>query len=83
MGVSRATFGRIVQRARKRVADAVINGKAIRIEGGQYQFVSDERVFRCRECDQTWKEPLGTGPPRECPSCRGTEFQRVTENPTD
>ena len=34
MGVSRATFGRISQRARQAVADALINGKAINVEGG-------------------------------------------------
>ncbi len=34
MGVSRQTFGRIVEAARKKVADAVLNGKALRIEGG-------------------------------------------------
>lgn len=39
MGVSRATFGRIVQRARKTVADALVNGKAINIEGGSYKIV--------------------------------------------
>ena len=39
MGVSRATFGRIIQRARKVVADAIINGKAVRVEGGNYQLV--------------------------------------------
>ncbi|HAP44188.1 MAG TPA: hypothetical protein DD477_13810 [Spirochaetaceae bacterium] len=35
MNVSRQTFGRIVEEARKRVADALLNGKALRIEGGQ------------------------------------------------
>ena len=79
MGVSRATFGRIVQRARKRVADAVINGKAIRIEGGQYRLVSDMRLFYCKTCDNSWQEPLGTGPPRECPSCKGKKLHRVSE----
>ena len=34
MGVSRATFGRIVERARRKVADALINGKALRMGGG-------------------------------------------------
>jgi predicted DNA-binding protein (UPF0251 family) len=34
MNVSRATFGRIVARAHQKVADALINGKAIQIEGG-------------------------------------------------
>jgi predicted DNA-binding protein (UPF0251 family)/predicted Fe-Mo cluster-binding NifX family protein len=34
MGVSRQTFGRIVEAARGKVADALVNGKALRIEGG-------------------------------------------------
>lgn len=34
MGISRATFGRIVAEARRKVADALIHGKALRIEGG-------------------------------------------------
>ena len=35
MGVSRQTFGRIVESARRAVADAIINGKRLRIEGGE------------------------------------------------
>lgn len=38
MGVSRATFGRILEQGRKIIADALINGKAIRIEGGNVQY---------------------------------------------
>ncbi len=34
MGVSRQTFGRIVESARRKTADALINGKTLRIEGG-------------------------------------------------
>lgn len=35
MGVSRATFGRVLAEARSRVADALVNGKAISIGGGK------------------------------------------------
>ena len=35
MNVSRATFGRIVTQARSKIGDALVNGKAIRIEGGE------------------------------------------------
>lgn len=35
MNVSRPTFGRIVETARRKVADAIINGKALRLEGGE------------------------------------------------
>lgn len=34
MGVSRQTVGRILEQARKCIADALINGKAIKVEGG-------------------------------------------------
>jgi len=34
MGVSRATFGRIVESARRKVADALLHGKALRLGGG-------------------------------------------------
>ncbi len=35
MAVSRQTFGRIVEAARRKVADAIINGKLLRIDGGE------------------------------------------------
>ena len=34
MNISRQTFGNIIESARKKVADAIVNGKALRIEGG-------------------------------------------------
>ena len=67
MGVSRATFGRIVQRARMAVADALINGKAINVEGGNYKLISTTRIFYCNNCSREWEEPLGTGRPEFCP----------------
>ncbi len=35
MGVSRQTFGNIVQSARRKIADALVNGKALVVEGGE------------------------------------------------
>lgn len=37
MGISRQTFGRILSSAHKKISDALINGKAIQINGGNYQ----------------------------------------------
>ena len=77
MGVSRATFGRIIQRAREAVADALINGKAINVEGGNYQLMDTTRVFHCSHCDHEWEEPMGTGRPESCPSCGHIDFYRI------
>ena len=35
MKISRPTFGRIIEAARRTVADALVNGKALKIEGGE------------------------------------------------
>jgi len=37
MNISQPTFHRLVLSARKKIADAIINGKAIKIEGGNYK----------------------------------------------
>jgi predicted DNA-binding protein (UPF0251 family) len=76
MGISRATFGRIILQARKNIADALVNGKAIRIEGGHYRIDVQERDFLCMGCGSRWQEPFGSGRPEECPECRGHEIKR-------
>jgi predicted DNA-binding protein (UPF0251 family) len=39
MSISQPTFHRLVLSARKKMAEAIVNGKAIRIEGGNFRFV--------------------------------------------
>ncbi|MBU3957854.1 MAG: DUF134 domain-containing protein [Nanoarchaeota archaeon] len=47
MGISQPTFHRLVLSARKKIADAIVNGKAIRIEGGVYKMAGmPKRKFR-------------------------------------
>jgi len=38
MDISQPTFHRLLTEARKKVSDAIINGKAIRIEGGNVKY---------------------------------------------
>ncbi len=54
MQVSRPTFQRILLSAREKVADSLINGKAIRIEGGN--FTRNICSVRCLECGHEWAE---------------------------
>ena len=37
MNISRPTFQRVLGSARKKIADVLLNGKAIRIEGGNFE----------------------------------------------
>ncbi len=49
MNISRQTFGRIVVCARKKIADVLINAKALKIEGGKVTL--NKRPFRSRGKD--------------------------------
>jgi len=80
MGVSRATFGRIIQKGRKIIADALINGKAINVEGGNYRIVNKARIFKCKSCNHMWQEEKGTGRPRRCPKCMQNNLHRIVQD---
>jgi predicted DNA-binding protein (UPF0251 family) len=74
MNVSRATFGRTLESAHRKVAQALIEGKALRIEGGEVE-MSEVRLFACADCGCQWGVPFAGGRPAECPSCQGANFQ--------
>lgn len=38
MEISQPTLSRLLKSGRKKISEAIINGKAIRIEGGDYKF---------------------------------------------
>lgn len=44
MNVSQPTFHRILVSARKKIADAITNGKGIRIEGGDYEMTNSSKT---------------------------------------
>jgi predicted DNA-binding protein (UPF0251 family) len=79
MGISQPTFHRVIESARKKVAEALVNGKAIRIEGGDYMAESS-RKFKCYVCGHEWEEPHGTGRPGKCPKCGSTNIHRAPED---
>jgi predicted DNA-binding protein (UPF0251 family) len=74
MSVSRATFGRIVSSARKKIADAIINAKAIRIEGGDFVMIGP---YVCEDCKHTWELHPGAAMPPVCPSCESIRIGPV------
>ena len=56
MGISRQTFGRIIESAHKKIAEALVQGKALKIEGGQFRMASPdnvENVCRINEAGQS------------------------------
>lgn len=46
MNISRQTFGRIIEAAHQKIADVLLNGKALKIEGGEISL--DESKPSCK-----------------------------------
>jgi len=78
MRVSRQTFGRIVETARKKVAQALVEGLVLRIEGGEVE-MAKMRTFKCADCQHVWEVAFGTGRPTGCPACQSKNFHRAVE----
>jgi len=79
MNVSRQTFGRIIDSAHKKVAEALVKGKALKIEGGEFE-MAVARKFKCYDCQRTWELPYGTGRPENCPACNSRSLHRAEED---
>ncbi len=70
MRVSRQTFQRIYSAAKIKVADSLINGKAIRIQGGNY--TRNICLLVCENCGYEWEnkvENLADSKGISCPEC--------------
>jgi predicted DNA-binding protein (UPF0251 family) len=70
MRISRPTFHRVLESARKKLADALISGKAIRVEGGNFEMAMQR--FRCSDNGHEWEVPfeaMVAGTPPACPEC--------------
>ena len=76
MNVSRPTFQRILASARQKVSDAILNGKAIHIEGGNFELVQNR--YRCY-CGHEWQsENL----PDACPECSIPDIRPLLQQKT-
>ncbi len=72
MQVSRPTFQRILAGARSKLAEAIIEGKAIKVEGGNYRIAAGQ--FVCSRCRGSIETACQRGRRRSmvCPQCEPT-----------
>jgi len=64
MGISRQTFGRLLSRAHRKIADALLNKKALVVERGS---AKGFKVVKCESCGRVWRVPKNFK--GMCPSC--------------
>lgn len=81
MGISRGTFQRIINLSRRKVADALVNGKAIRIEGGCYK--REHCTLICKCCGHKWNDSSQENDDQnneKCSCCDSKELECVEQS---
>jgi len=79
MQVSQPTLSRILTSARKKISDAIINGKAIKIQGGDYKMVQPTRKGAGRRAGRGRMGGFAAGPGGDCicPKCGATTTHQI------
>ena len=71
MSISRSTFSRLVEKARHKVAQFLVEGRHLRIDGGEIHF--EGNLIRCRSCRQVFQVTFDEDLNR-CPGCGATDL---------
>ncbi len=66
MEISRSTFTRLIEKARKKIADFLIQGKLLTIEGGSIHFRNN--IIHCQDCGHMFKTNIENAI-TVCPAC--------------
>jgi len=66
MEISRSTFSRLIEKARKKIADFIILGGVLTIGGGSVHFRVN--ILQCRDCGHMFKVQFDDQI-SECPEC--------------
>ena len=76
MNISRPTFTRLYDKARKNIAKAFVEAKAIFIQGGNY--VTDNYWYRCYNCHETM---ISMKPAKHCRKCDSDNIIQLNNQP--
>ncbi len=66
MDISRPTFSRLIEQARKKIADFIMNGKLLSIDGGNIHFRNN--IIKCQSCGHMFRTKFDDEI-TECPAC--------------
>lgn len=71
MEISRPTFTRLIEKARKKIADFIVTGKKLKIDGGNVHF--RKNIIKCFDCGHMFNTGFQS-PIKECTECHSTNL---------
>ena len=82
MSVSQPTFSRILDKAHQKITQALIEGKDIRVYGGNINLKKGFKGYGCLNCDEEWKDDLATKERKvNCPNCDSKKVYYLVREP--
>ena len=75
MDISRPTFSRLIEKARSKIAHAIIDGLELVIEGGNIDF--SHGMHRCRDCGDEQIHAMNETVD-DCPECGSEDVEDLT-----
>ncbi|MGD9555771.1 MAG: DUF134 domain-containing protein [Mangrovibacterium sp.] len=78
MEISRPTFARIYESARRKIAQAFVNGSPIVFEGGKVYFNSE--WYTCKSCGCLFNHPQKDQEVVGCALCGSSHIEQYSEN---
>ena len=77
MAISRPTFTRLIEKARHKIAMALVDGMELVVEGGNVEF--ENTLHRCRDCGDEQINPVNENIP-DCPECGSENVEDTSQN---
>ncbi|NLO19364.1 MAG: DUF134 domain-containing protein [Ignavibacteria bacterium] len=71
MEISRSTFTRLIEKSRKKIAELIVNGKYLTIDGGNIHF--RKNIIRCNDCGYLFKINFQSSF-KNCPDCNSSNL---------
>jgi len=83
IGVSQPTFSRILENGHRRMTQALIEGKSIRIFGGNVNYKKGFNGYGCLACNNEWEDESASKDEKgvKCPKCESTEVYHLIKEP--
>ncbi|MBN1802053.1 MAG: DUF134 domain-containing protein [Candidatus Lokiarchaeota archaeon] len=71
MVISQPTFSRVLERAHQKLTQALIEGKSIKVYGGNYSFRKAFLGYGCLDCNHEWEDKHASKEKKvDCPKCQ-------------
>ena len=82
MGVSQPTFSRILESAHQNVTLALLEGKPIKISGGNINYKRGFIGYGCLNCNEEWEDESASKEKKvNCPKCNSEKVYYLIKEP--